>query len=200
MEIEQKGSTLPKVWGACCLGTALAITSTFAALYGDLLQRSQAYDDLHASDDPALIYNQCGGLTSDVEGAEFTTNWTLVYKFNTILYILMTSMLAMGCLGMVFPPLIACISCSMCGLCAQTAAIITGGIYRFRSEGAECALVGTAYEGENSWETDGATLKALFIAQCCLAVPMGCFLGCAMAGVTVGTTLKYEEDMYKRQR
>ena len=37
MEIEQKGSTLPKVWGACCLGTALAITSTFAALYGDLL-------------------------------------------------------------------------------------------------------------------------------------------------------------------
>ena len=169
-----------KICAAICIGLALVITSTFAALYGGLYERASAFDELHAADNPPSTYDQCGGLTSIIQGAEFTSNWTLVYRFNMILYIIMSAMLGLGCLGLAFPPLIACVGCSICGTCAQTAAIITGGIFRFRREGAACALVDTTYEGEDSWETDGQTYKALFIAQCALSIPMGCFITIAL--------------------
>ena len=197
---EGKDSIYPKLCSACCLGMGIAITSTYAALYGDLLKRADQFDLDNAGADPAVTYDMCGGLESSFDGIDYSTNWTMVYRFNTILYIILCCMLLTGCIGLVFPPFIVCIGYSMCGLCAQTAAIITGGIFRFRAEESRCAVVTTSYDGgENTWESDAQTYKALFIAQCSLAIPLGCFLSCAFQGASLGAAMK-AHDGFSRMR
>ena len=171
------GSGAIKAGAACCLAMAIATTSTYGALYLGLSQQADAYD---IANEPAT-YDMCG-FGTDESGVEFNTKWSMVFRFQAVFYLLITSMLGMGCLGLVIPPCVFCTCCATCGtMCIQMAALITAGIMRFRSTGDKCSAVDIAYNADgDSFASDGETYKALFIAQCAMAVPLGCFLMCAL--------------------
>ena len=94
-----------------------------------------------------------------------------MFKFNAILYAILMSIAATSMLCLWVPGCsCALMCCNICGMLPLLAAIITTGIRRLNSNGSVCAY-STAIVDPVTGETfadNGATMKALFIAQCVL--------------------------------
>ena len=124
--------------------------------------------------------------------APFKSKWTMVFRFNAILYTIMSALLVCSCGGLVYVGIMAtALTCINCTGAAHLAAIIVTGIMRLNSTGSTCALNETAYnEAGDSWSSDGSTLKALFIAQCSLLIPFGCCTCFSLCFGTLGGAMK----------
>ena len=77
---------------------AIATALTLCLQYFKLLHNAQAYSELES--DAALIYTEkgkvikpydnCGGISSQEE--DFRTHWTRVYKFNAVVFTLVSTL------------------------------------------------------------------------------------------------------------
>ena len=113
------------------------------------------------------------------------TSWTMVYRFNSYLYLTMTIMLAFSCFGLVYTQIFAgTLACLQLGNCVNLSAIIVTGVYQFGMSGARCSLNLKEYNGEaDTFANDSLLLKTLFITQCSLFIP---FICCTWVGLFTG--------------
>ena len=196
------------------MGLGLGIVSTFSSFYWDLSQRATLYTetqrDLAVAADPDLTkeqlekskhwrirdvdvdfiqYDFCGEplvTDADPDGTvQFDTNWSLVYRFNAIVYTILTGMVMCSCTGLIYTKIFsATLSCLQIAGLVHIVAIILAAVYRFNDDGKKCAANATEYDLlGNSWESDGALFRKLFIAQCSLLIP---FCMCACIGMRTG--------------
>ena len=85
------------------------------------------------------FYNSCGHFIN-ADHENFSTNWTVIFIVNWILYLILTVLTLMLCLTFVYWPF------SMCGIFGHTiffighlGAIIITGLLRYTPEGEKCA-------------------------------------------------------------
>ena len=118
-----------------------------------------------------------------------------MFKFNAIMYAIFMAFAATSMVCLWVPTCSAFIMC--CNFCAITplfVAIIMTGVRRLNSNGTQCAE-STAISDPATGETfadNGDTMKALFIAQCVLQCPMGCFIAFAMQTTMLGDAANAE--------
>ena len=159
---------------------ALVISAMITTHYMRLSNRADAYD----LENEGKLYDTCGDISTDLE---FDTHWARIYKFNAILYVIITSFICCGLTFIWLPPCLFCPACYLgCSLFFTFAAIITTAFRLFNADGVICAtndhVYGFSNEEFHSWQTDGTNFKNVFIAQAALHVPVGI---CAAMGFIV---------------
>jgi len=207
-----------KLCSALCLGLGLIIVSTFSSFYWELYQRSVLFDtkDLTVAQDGGIVkqsafvlltndkegpfYDNCGDpVPVDATTEQADTKWSFVFRFNAIFYTVVTGMVMCSCTGLIYTRIFnATLNCLILAMVVHLATIILSGVYRFNAIGKLCAGNDTEYDTlGNSFESDAATFRKLFIAQCCLFVP---FSLCACFGMKQGKELgpKNTDDDYVR--
>ena len=177
-------SFLPKCVSFCCFAMLLAIQVTFMVKYKALYNNAVTYDSVSDT----IAYDQCGFLTvtTDAASSEIVaegTGWTQVFHFNMILYKLYMTMTILSCFCIWIPAfMILGLGCMTCLGFPLFAAVILAGIRRLNSVGDLCAAsteVSSLTDG-TTFADDAASLKALFIAQCALHIPMLCCIYCGV--------------------
>ena len=172
---------------ACCLSFAFAIATTFAALYWGLVSSASDFDALldDASTKPTTSYDWCGSTEAH------NTNWSTIYRFNAILYTIVSSFLLVSFFGIIK---VECLFCSLgCVSCANLPTficIIFTGIMRFNNSGADCA----ESKVDDLFVEDAATMKGLFIAQCILFIPFTCLITCTMVTASAAAVMKHGQE------
>ena len=181
---EEKSAACMKVSGCFCMGMALAPLIAFSTVYWQLYNGAVAYNEdpfnalpLDAARPFDITpYDACGG---DMIDPSYTTDWMMIFRFNAIMYTIMLSFVASSCLCLFFAPLMMFgICCFMCAGIPTFAALIMTGLRRFASEGDMCSLVTDEVSDGVTFMDNGSTLKAVFIAQCVMHVPLFCFFMC----------------------
>ena len=136
----------------------------------------------------------CGAaMTIGDDPQHLDTKWSLVFKFNAIIYMVLTALVVCSCAGLVYSNIMqATLSCLQLAGLAHIAGVILSGVYRFNSSGIICAGNVEKYdEAKNTFEGDGLMLRKLFIAQACILIP---FCMCAFIGITSGKKRKADVD------
>ena len=117
------------VCSCCCFGSVLAVTLAVALNYSTLLDRAHKFD-LQAEPDES--YDKCGGVYA--ADSDETSNWTMVYKFNCILYTIMACFAASSMLCVPCPPAAACpLVCFLCAGLPSFVATCMTGVYMFNN-------------------------------------------------------------------
>ena len=181
---------------AIFLGLGLIIASTFAQFYSRLYFRAAAFNEAQALAvvDPAaqvLTYDNCNSGSDTVAVSyENDTNWTIMYRFNMVVYSLFSGMLFCSFGGLVYSKLLqATLSCLQITGLVHLVALLLIAVLRFNSNGLACASNASEYDDDgNSFESDSMTTKALFIAQCSLFIP---FCACTCIGYFKGSQPQY---------
>ena len=118
-----------------------------------------------------------------VKEYEFDTHWTFVYRFNMIVYTMLSGMILCSFAGLIYSSLLqATLSCLQVAGVAHFAAIILSGVFRFNDNGTICSekqnMLPYDKDG-NTFAEDSTLLKNLYIAQLCLFLP---FCACSCIG------------------
>ena len=111
------------------------------------------------------------------DGSMGTTNWTFVLKFNTYLFLVMSALLITSFIGLCRWQVYSCVNTLLgCGNFVLWICIFLTGVNRFSVNGDTCALNESVYDEASgaSWASDAATIRALFVAQATLSLPMMC--------------------------
>ena len=159
-----------RVVSFCCMGMSLTITCWLGLQYMELYNRSVEFEDI-----ANLNYDKCGGVAPD--DGDYTTHWSMLYRFNAILYMIYTALIGASALCICIPPCLVCPAC--CLACASIPTIIAIALtatWRFNQAGALCASNDQIYNLDTtdlSFAEDAARLKTVFIAQAALHVPFG---------------------------
>ena len=168
---------LAKCCASCCLITLLVISSVFTAKYWQLYNVALDYDE-NAVD--GMTYDQCGIDWSDevdIYGQPrplYESGWTVVFKFQAILYTILLCMSSLALLGLCIPGISCCLMCGMTlSYCPTLAAIILTGIRLLNDNGKLCARSTAISDADTgaTFKDNGETMRALFIAQCVLFIP-----------------------------
>ena len=134
-----------------------------------------------------VTYDQCGiDLTGEVDiygqqVPDFNSGWTQVFKFQAILYTILVCMTVLSFVALFIPGVsVVLLLCVNCAIIPALAAIILTGIRRMNLDGSKCArsLAITEPDTGATFADNGATLRALFIAQCVMYLPTLCCLNC----------------------
>ena len=190
------GELTAAVWGlravlCACSICPLTIAGCFAGFYWTMWDEAKLYNEGASSTlvdfgdiDP---YDYCGYATDG--GVE--TNWSLIFAFNSIMYLAFCGGILLLILGTFFAPFWCCGCCTiMFGGCAHLAALIITGVFRFEQSGELCAqqTAPLCLDGCNTFQDHGETIKSLFIAQCVLYCLFGCCVGfmTGLSGQTAG--------------
>ena len=106
---------------ALSLSLAIITTSTLAAFYWSLSSRASDYNSTHDNGiNDVDAYDSCGDLEDIAD-----TKWTNAYRFNAILYTLLSVFLLLGCGGLVYMKVMAVVmSVVVCSCPIQVTAII----------------------------------------------------------------------------
>ena len=120
---------------------------------------------------------------------EFDTHWTFVYRFNMIIYTMLSGIIFCSFAGLIYSSLLqATLSCLQVAGVAHFVAIILSGVFRFNTQGTICAdkegMLPYDKEG-NTFKEDSDLLKNLYIAQLCLYLP---FCACSCIGFWKGNS------------
>ena len=158
------------VVSCCCLAMSLTITCWLGLQYMELYNRSVEFEEI--SD---LSYDKCGGVAPD--DGDYTTRWSMLYRFNFILYFIYTALIGASALCICIPPCLVCPACCItCASLPTMVAIALTATWRFNEAGALCAsndTIHTLDSSDMSFAEDASRLKAVFIAQAALHVPFG---------------------------
>lgn len=178
-----------KLVAAIFLGLGLIIASTFASYFSQLYFQANAYNQAQRAATeltPAaktLYYDQCiSGKETIAVDYENDTHWTFMYRFNMIVYTMLSGMLFCSFGGLVYSKLFQLtLSCLQIAGIFHLAAIILVAVFRFNMVGTACSENDVVYDGEegNSWESDSSTVLALMNAQMALFIP---FCACTCVG------------------
>ena len=155
----------------CCLAMSLTITCWLGMQYMELYNRSVTFEEI--SD---LSYDKCGGVSPG--DYDYNTHWSMLYRFNAILYLIYTSLIAASALCICIPPCLVCPACCLvCASLPTMVAIALTATWRFNQAGTLCASNETLYTLDGTkdmtFAEDAARLKTVFIAQAALHVPFG---------------------------
>ena len=86
--------------------------------------------------DIGLNYSLEGGKTPEV----ITTQWSVLLEMEAIFNLTLTLCTVLMCVGMVFPPYLACgVVGQCCGCCAHLAILIVTAVFRFSKDGGMCS-------------------------------------------------------------
>ena len=159
------------VVSCCCLAMSLTITCWLGLQYMELYNRSVAFEEIDDQN-----YDKCGGVA--LKDGGINTRWSMLYRFNAILYFIYTSLIGASALCICIPPCLVCPACCLvCASLPTMVAIALTATWRFNEAGALCATNETIYTLDNSTDMtfaeDAARLKTVFIAQAALHVPFG---------------------------
>lgn len=92
------------------------------------------YDDCSVTPFQNLANGE-DGLPLDTADV-LSTNWTMVYRFNAIFYMILTVMIALSCFGLMYTQIFGgTIACIQVGQCVNLALIIVTGVYSFNAAG-----------------------------------------------------------------
>ena len=174
-----------KICSCFCLMLVLTVCSVFLAKYKQLYNVTQDYNESAVD---GMTYDQCGFERTgevDIYGQPlpaFESGWTQVFRFQRILYTIMLSMAASTILSLCIPMISAfCMCCVNCAACPLVAAMILTGIRRLNADGETCAeSLAIVEEDGTTFSDNGATLRALFIAQCVMYIPTLCCFNCSL--------------------
>ena len=167
---EQKNKAIACV---CCCGVmTLAMSATWCGLYWSMWTEAGEFNDDAAKvgykNDSIDAYDTCGDFAG-----ETNTQWSVILAFNAILYLVLSICTVLLIIGSVFPPLLCC-GClgHTFGGCGMLACVIVTGVFRYQSEGKNCAD-----NGVDLFKDHGKMIQDLFISQCVLYCVYGCFVG-----------------------
>ena len=108
-------------------------------------------------------------------------------------------MVICSCTGLIYTRIFnATLNCLALAIVVHVAVIIIAGVFQFNSSGKKCAENGNVYDDlDNSWKSDAAIFRQLFIAQCSLFIP---FSLCACFGMKSGRQAgpKHSDDNFVR--
>ena len=136
------GGRKSTVYVGCCGLTCIALSATYCGLYWSMWNEASEYSlkmELagYRGDIPA--YDTCG----DTEG-KTNTKWSVIFAFNSILYLLMTISTVLMLLSYIEPKLWVLASCGpVCGPFAMLACLATTASLRFHIDSKECARNGS---------------------------------------------------------
>ena len=173
-----------KCASSCCIMAIMAISASFMAKYWQLYNVALDYNEAAVD---GLTYDQCGIDWSeevDVYGrprALYESGWTLVFKFQAILYMTLLCMSGLSLLALCIPGISCCLMCGMgCSYCPTIAAIILTGV-RLLNDNHLCRRSTAVSDADTgaTFADNGETMRALWIAQCVLFLPTFYVLGCA---------------------
>ena len=143
-----------------------------------------------------MAYDLCGAPP----GSDFDTQWTLVMKFNAYFYLILSILVGLMVLGTCCLPFWFCGCCGMifAGL-AHLAALIITGVFRFNSNGSDCAKNNAPVNGDETFAEHGELIQNLFISQCALFMVHGVMANCIMvfSGYTAFGTCAVCFGMFK---
>ena len=176
---------LLKLLAAIFLGLGLIIASTFASWYSQLYFQAINYNESKEVATGEVVvdkidyYDLC--QSTETLALDIDTRWTFMYRVNMMVYAMLSGMLFCSFGGLIYSKLLqATLSCLQIAGAAHLFALLLIGVLRFNSSGLTCATKDVVYDTEgHSWESDAATVKALFIAQCTLFIP---FCACTCIG------------------
>ena len=159
--MSEKLAAIPFICGACCcFGMVFAVTLTLSLKYSTLHDQALAYNDVN----PTLDYDNCGGAFG--EGSFESTNWTQIYKYNFIVYLIMAcwaalAMLCAPCGPFAICPTV-CLNCT--GLPAFVAIVLTG-IRLLGDKGDVCTANTVPYNTQDdlTFSGDAETMRKLWI-------------------------------------
>ena len=167
----------------CCFAMALTITIMLSAQFFQLADNADKFEPGRL-DLGMARYDQCGGIyIGDEEIEKPETGWYQVYRYNAILYLIISIIIGMGCFCVPWAPGLACPSCLfMCTGAPTVTAVILTGVRLFNHRGQLCAQNETIYsvDEELSFANDATMLHKLWLTQLILHVPFGV---CAVLGV-----------------
>ena len=157
----------------------LTIAITMFCFYNSLWNVAKTYD---AAAIDGSTYDGCGIATTgqiDViaDQGSFESGWTQVFAFNAIVYAISIAFAGIALVTLWIPMCSACIICgNACLFFPLLAALIMTGIRRLNTTGSLCAYSASISDPATAetFADNGATMKALFIAQCVLQIPMFC--------------------------
>ena len=193
-----------KCCSSCCLIMIVVISAVFMAKYWQLSNTALDYDD-NAVD--GMTYDQCGINWSDDVDAygrplePYESGWTLVFKFQAVLYTILLCMGSLALLGMCIPGISCCLMCGMlCSYCPTIAAIILTGIRLLNDNGQLCASSTAISDADTgaTFKDNGETMRALWIAQCVLFIPTTCAIMFGMQVTLMGDVANLEEKYERR--
>ena len=172
----------------------------FAAFYWKIFIRAEAYSASQPPKSSTLdeeAYDLCGGI---VDGS---TQWTLILKFNAYLFTIMSALICCSFTGVIWWQVYRCVNTLLgCGNLTLWICIFFTGAYEFNTDGHLCAENTMVYDEASgaSWADDGELIKALFIAQTVMALPLMCMLCLGLCvGELIGKQHDYRNDAsYKR--
>jgi len=133
----------------------------------------------------------------DCSPEELSTNWSVIYTINVIVYAILTGCLFLMCCTCFVWPIgwLGLIGHSF-GFCAHLAAVVVTGVFRYNSYGEACASFKQewAIDDNNtdaiSFEEHGSMIQGLFISICVLWCCTNCVVICIMQVVPSLTKLK----------
>ena len=128
----------------CCAVLPLTISCTFMGLYWKLFTVAADYDEAGGDGD----FDRCfikNVPTADelAEGKTITdgdTKWKVAFTLNAICYTLLSIWALVLVLSAIVWPLAYCGACCVClTQCFHLACVIIAGVFRYSSDGEECA-------------------------------------------------------------
>ena len=185
--IRNSGRGATALFSCFCGIFPCTISATFFGLYFTMLQRSLFFqehmtDKLNSLDHelPEIgFYNSCGHFIN-ADHKNFTTDWTIIFAVNSILYMVLTVFTLMLCLTFLAWPI------GMVGIfghiiffVGHLGTLIITGMLRYSAEGEKCAMsrLTVPYNNEGdriSYLNDGQMIEDLFIAACVLFLAYNC--------------------------
>ena len=158
---EKAGAVASCIGACCCFGAAFGVTLALSINYATLLGQAEDYNAVQTT---AIDYDDCGGVFGD--NSLSTTQWTQIYKFNYIIYLILaclsgSAMLCVPCAPAIMCPMI----CFMCSGLPAFVAIILTGIRMLNDKGDLCAANTTPYDAVNNltFAGDAEHMRALWI-------------------------------------
>ena len=168
------------------------ISDVFGELGGnteELDRRASELDKVTITLPDTPIYDLCGKNSAD-----YTTNWTVILAFNSIVFLVLAVSSVLMCCACLIAPIGYLGICGNClGCCAYLAAIIVTGVFRFGTEGEQCATWASSdkakplYINEDgdsiNMSDDADMISGLFMASAVLYLFLG-IITCTMQTVT----------------
>jgi len=133
-----------------------------------------------------LIDRIIGDYKGEIEGGNeyighLNTKWSVIYKFNSIFYSLLTiqsCLLLLGVKMLEVRVITAYIHCFCTGF-VHIAMVVTTGVFRYSSMGRLCATSAVETSSRTTFAEDGQFLESVFIAQTVLFIAFCCTSCCA---------------------
>ena len=144
------------------------------------LDVNDARDTLKGAFDSTKDFFKTGGVTSSQNKGG--TGWTMIYRFNTIFFLILAIQSLVLLISVCLPMLRPCVACLHC-CCSQPVhlvMVILTLVYRYSDTGAECAESKMEYDNDpkRTFGEDGAELGSLAIATAICFLIFGCFTCC----------------------